>query len=87
MNYYKIRNRKNPELFRKSDGTWNNSGKVYDTLGKLRAIITQHLNSSSDYYRRQLDDWEIVEFEVRVKEVKQLHEIVTADKIFKLLKK
>ena len=87
MNYYKIRSRKNPELFRKSDGTWNNSGKVYDTLGKLRAIITQHLNSSSDYYRRQLDDWEIVEFEVRVKEVKQLHEIVTADKIFKLLKK
>lgn len=87
MNYYKIRSRKNPELFRKSDGTWNNSGKVYDTLGKLRAIITQHLNSYSDYQRRQLDDWEIVEFEVRVKEVKQLHEIVTADKIFKLLKK
>lgn len=87
MNYYKIRSRKNPELFRKSDGTWNNSGKVYDTLGKLRAIITQHLNSYSDYQRRQLDDWEIVEFEVTVKEVKQLHEIVTADKIFKLLKK
>lgn len=86
LTYYKIRNKHNPDQFRKSDGTWNNTGKVYDTLSKLRATITQHLNSYSDYRRRQLADWEIVEYEVRVKEVKQLHEIVKPEKIFDLLK-
>ena len=87
MNYYKIRSKKNPELFRKADGSWNASGKVYDTLGKLRAIVTQHLNSRSDYMFRQLDDWEIVEYEVLVKEVKQLHDVIKPEKIVDLLKR
>jgi len=85
--YYKIRKKSDPTLFRKADGTWNQSGKVYDTLGKLRAIITQHMNSSSDYYRGKLQDWEIVEFEVCVKEVKQLIDIVDPKKVWDLLKK
>ena len=87
LTYYKIRSKKNPELFRKADGSWNQSGKVYDTLGKLRAVITQHMNSTSEYYRGKIQDWEIVEFEVRVKEVKQLIDIIDKKKIFELLKK
>ena len=87
LTYYKIRNKKNPELFRKADGSWNQSGKVYDTLGKLRAVITQHMNSTSEYYRGKIQDWEVVEFEVRVKEVKQLIDIIDKKKIFELLKK
>ena len=87
LTYYKIRSKKNPEMFRKADGTWNTSGKVYDTLGKLRSIITMHLNSSSDHLRSKLHDWEIVEYEVRVKEVKQLHHIVKPEKVFELLKR
>ena len=87
MIYYKIRNKNDPELFRKADGTWNKLGKVYDTLGKLRTVITFHLNSTSEYQRNQLNNWEIVEYEVQVKEVKQLHEIVKPEKIFALLKK
>ncbi len=87
LTYYKIRSKKNPELFRKADGSWNNSGKVYDTLGKLRAIITQHMNSTNEYYREKIQDWEIVEFEVRVREVRQLIDIVDKKKIFELLKK
>ena len=87
LTYYKIRRKSNPELFRKADGSWNQSGKVYDTLGKLRAVITQHMNSSSDYYRGKIHDWEIVEFEVQVKEVKQLIDIVDPKKIWGLLKK
>ena len=87
MLYYKIRSKTNPELFRKADGTWNKSGKVYDTLGKLRAIITQHLTSNSEYHREKTQDWEIVEFEVHVKEVKQLHEVMDPAKVFKLLTK
>ena len=87
LTYYKIRSKKDPELFRKADGTWNSSGKVYDTLGKLRAVITQHMNSTSEYYRGKIQDWEVVEFEVHVKEVKQLIDIIDKKKIFELLKK
>ena len=87
LTYYKIRSKSNPDQFRKADGSWNSSGKVYDTLGKLRAVITQHMNSTSEYYRGKIQDWEIVEFEVRVKEVKQLVDIVDKKKIWDLLKK
>jgi hypothetical protein len=87
LTYYKIRRKSHPELFRMSNGSWNKSGKVYDSLGKLRAIITQHMNSTSDHYRAQLQDWEIVEFEVQVREVRQLIDVVDPKKIWNLLKK
>ena len=87
MIYYKIRKKSDPTQFRKADGSWNQSGKVYDTLGKLRATITNHMNSTSEYHRRQLQDWEIVEFEVQVKKVKQLIDVIDPKKIWELLKK
>ena len=87
LTYYKIRKKSDPELYRLADGRWNKSGKVYDTLGKLRSVITSHMNSTSDYYRRQIQDWEIVEFEVQVKEVRQLIDIVDPKKVWDLLKR
>ena len=87
MIYYKIRSKKNPELFRKSDGTWNKSGKVYDTLGKLRTTITLIMNNSYGSVREQVDDWEIVEFEVVEKEVKQVHEVIKPERLLQLLSK
>jgi len=87
LTHYKIRRRSDPTQFRKADGTWNTSGKVYDTLGKVRAVITQHMNSTIDYYRQQIQDWEIVEYEVRVREVRQLIDVVDPKKIWNLLKK
>jgi hypothetical protein len=87
LTYYKIRKKSDPTLFRKSDGTWNQSGKVYDTLGKLRATITNHMNSYSEYQREKLKDFEIVEYEVRVKDVKQLIDIIDPKKVWDLLKK
>ena len=87
LTYYKIRSKKEPELYRLADGRWNKSGKVYDTLGKLRSVITSHMNSTSEYHRAKIQDWEIVEFEVRVREVKQLIDIVKPEKVWDLLKK
>ena len=87
MIYYKIRKKSDPTQFRKSDGTWNGSGKVYDTLGKMRAVITQHMNSQNEWYRRQLDDWEYVEYEVLEREVKQLFDIVDKKKVWEILKR
>lgn len=87
MIYYKIRKKSDPTLFRKADGSWNGSGKVYDTLGKMRAVITQHMNSQNEWYRRQLDDWEFVEYEVREREVKQLIDVVDKKKVWEILKR
>ena len=87
LTYYKIRKKSDSTLFRKADGTWNRSGKVYDTLGKLRAVITNHMNSYYDYQREKIQDWEIVEYEVRVKEVKQLIDVVKPEKVWDLLKR
>ena len=87
LTYYKIRKKSDPTQFRKSDGTWNQSGKVYDTLGKLRTVITQHMNSRSEYHRSQIQDWEFVEYEVSVKEVKQLIDVVKPERVWELLKK
>lgn len=87
LTYYKIRSKTNPEMFRKADGTWNTAGKVYDTLGKLRSTITLNMNSYSDYTREKVKDWEIVEFEVRVKAVKHLADVIDPKKLFELLGK
>lgn len=87
MTYYKIRSKKNPELFRKADGSWNKSGKVYDTLGKLRSTITLNMNSYSEYTREKVKDWEIVEFEVREVAVKHLADVIDPKKLFELLGK
>ena len=87
LTYYKIRKKSAPEMFRMANGSWNKSGKVYETLGKLRATITYNMNSSSDYTREKVQDWEIVEFEVRVKEVKQLVDVIDKKKIWEMLKK
>jgi hypothetical protein len=54
MIYYKIRKKSDPTQFRKSDGSWNGSGKVYDTLGKMRAVITQHMNSQNEWFLQHL---------------------------------
>jgi hypothetical protein len=86
LRYYKIRKKSDPALFRKADGTWNQSGKVYDTLGKLRAVITQHMTSRDPNTRQHIQNWEIVEFEVHVKEVKQLIDVVDPKKVWNLLK-
>lgn len=87
MIYYKIRSKKNPDFFRKSDGSWNKSGKVYDTLGKLRATITNKLNSYYGSVREEVDDWEIVEFEVVERDVKQVHELIKPERLMQLLSK
>ena len=87
MIYYKIRKKSDPTMFRKADGSWNQSGKVYDTLGKLRATITMNMNSSSEYVREKVQDWEFIEYEVRIKEVRQLIDVVDKKKVWEMLKR
>ena len=87
MIYYKIRKKSDPTQFRKADGSYNGSGKVYDTLGKLRSVITMHMNAGNEYYRNQLQDWEFVEYEVVEREVRQLIDVVDKKKVWEMLKR
>lgn len=85
MKFYKIRSKKNPELYRLGgvDSRWNKSGKTWDTLGKLRSMITNTINNQ--YRSEELSDWEIVEYEVTEVSAKPLNEVMSAENLKKLL--
>lgn len=81
MKYYKLRSQKNPELFRKTDGSFNTSGKVYDTLGKLRSFLTTHIRNQKGLPA----DLEVVEYEVKEVSIKRLDEVITKDRLLELI--
>ena len=83
--YYKIQNKVNPKLFRTSDGRWKETGKIYDTIGKLRAVITRHMSSYYNAERIKVNDWNIVEYEVTVKAVKEVADVIDPKKLIKML--
>ena len=85
MRYYKIASRSRPELFRKGGiyPSWNKTGKTWDTLGKLRAMITMVMNGG----RENIDDWQIIEYRVEVESVKSVSDVITQEKLVDLLKR
>ena len=86
MIYYKIRN-KNTGLFHKGGvyEVWSKNGKVWDTLSKLRAMLT--MNTPGPYNRgKDMSDWEIIEYEVIEKCVKLPHEVMDPKKTLEILK-
>lgn len=88
MIYYKIRLKNNPELFVKGTPAYHSTdstGRIFQTLGSLRSFITQVMNSR--HRHTEISNWEIVELEMVVKDVKGVHEIVTPKRIKELLMK
>lgn len=93
MIYYLIRH-KNTGLFLKGtpeDHKYYKDGRVFQTLGKLRSFLTIVMKSDQFYNKRdngnrnRLADWEIVELETVIKEVKGVHEVIKPDKLIELL--
>jgi hypothetical protein len=94
--FYKIRN-KNTGMFSKGgmrksstdDVEWSRQGKTWDTLGKLRSHLNQHLNydgSKGSYYKAtDMSHWEVVEYHVTEAEAKGIHEVLAAKTIVKML--
>ena len=85
--HYKVRKRGSyPAEY--SKGTmyrqWSTKGKTFDTLGKLRSFLTRCMHD--DYMLKTMHEFEIVELEVRVHNIKEVHEIVKPEKIVELLK-
>lgn len=82
MTFYKIGSHRYPGMYRMASGRWNKSGKVYDNLGKVRQLITLKIKHGRDEIR----DWFVVEFHVTQGATRNLHEIVTAERLMDYLK-
>ena len=88
MIYYKIRRKSNPEQFVRGTPTYHNydsTGRIFQRLGQLRTFLTGAMGHP--YKKIDISDWEIVELEMVVKEVKGIHEVLTPKKIKELLLK
>ena len=86
MKVYKVRHAET-KLYRRAGvyTRWDSVGRTWDTIGKLRSMITTALNN--DYSNNDFGNWEVVEYEVTEHAVRPLHEVVTANKLMELMKK
>lgn len=94
--FYKIRYKDDIEKYVKgtpSYQSFDKTGRTFQTLGQLRTFLTGVMNEDSNYskyhngHRNRVANWEIVELEVTEKDVKDIHEVLTAKKIKELLMK
>lgn len=85
---YKIESRSRPGYFRGAGifryTSWNKTGKIWDTLGKLRSLITTIINGGN---ADQFEDWEIVEYEMLEVARYRVDEIVRPEVLTKILSK
>jgi hypothetical protein len=91
--FYKIRHKKTGRYSKggtyvNAEGTnshWGEkSGKTWDTMGKLRAHITSHINRY--YGATDMSEWEVVEYKCMPTDTKMVHEIVTPKQLLLMLK-
>lgn len=93
--YYKIRYKDDPEKYVKGTPAYQSSdktGRIFQTLGQLRTFLTGVMSTDSSYTKHgvpknRVADWEVVELEMVVKDVKGIHEVITAKKLKELLMK
>jgi len=85
---YKIRLKNNPDKYVRGTPSYistDTQGRIFQTLGRLRMFLNSVM---SDRNRSgNISNWEIVELEVVIKEVKGVHEIITPEKLVELLKR
>jgi len=88
MIYYKIRSKDNPVMFVSGTPDYNrydNIGRIFQKIGGLRSFLTMVMNNQNQSHK--ISEWEIVEIEMVVKEVKGVHEVITQKKLMELLTK
>lgn len=88
MIYYKIRKKSDQGLFVKGTPVYHSydkTGRIFQSLGGLRTFLTGVMNNS--YKSTDVTEWEVVELELAVKEVKEVHEVITAKRLIALLSK
>jgi hypothetical protein len=87
MKVYKVRHAET-KLYRTAGVRtyWNRVGKTWDTLGKLRTMITCAITDDRSS-KHDFSNWEVVEYEVIEQNVRPVHEMITANKLLELIKK
>lgn len=88
MIYYKIRCKSDPTKF--VTGTpvyhsYDSIGRIFQKIGSLRSFLTGIM--SNRHRSNEISDWEIVELEMVIKEVRGIHEVITQKKLVELLMK
>lgn len=85
---YKIRIISRPGYFVKGTPghySYDKSGRVFQTLGRLRAFLHARIN---DYGGDVIiPDWEVVSFEMTELNVQPVSEVISAAQLVKMLKK
>ena len=87
MIYYKIQ-LKGTGTFLKGTPSYysfKKDGRVFQTLGSLRTFITGAIKNNRT--SQQLGNWQIVEYQLAVHAVKDIHEVIKPEKLIELLKK
>jgi len=85
---YKIRLKSNPELYVRGTPGYNTTdkqGRIFQTLGRLRMFLNSVLSDRRE--SNKISNWEIVELEVVIKEIKGVHEVIAPEKIIEILKR
>jgi hypothetical protein len=88
MIYYKIRSKDNPEWYVTGTPRYNSytfSGRIFQKIGQLRTFLTLVMNDQ--LLNHKISEWEVVEIEMVIKEVKGVHEVITQKKLIELLTK
>jgi len=73
--------------------SYDKTGRIFQKIGQLRTFLTGVMNSDSYYSRKgntprnRVAEWEVVELEMIVKDVKGVHEVITAKKLKELIMK
>lgn len=87
---YKIRYKDNPTQYITGTPYYqssNKDGRIFPTLGKLRTFLTGVMKVDADGDRNRVANWEVIELEMVEKDVKDIHEIITAKKLKELIMK
>lgn len=96
MIYYKIRYKDDKEKYVKGTPHYQSSdktGRVFQSLGQLRTFLTGVINSDAGQNQynntniNRISEWEVVELEMVIKEVKGVHEVITQKKLVELIMK
>lgn len=90
--YYKIRKKDDPEMFVKGTPyylSYDKTGRIFQKIGQLRTFLTSVMNADhrGDESRNRVADWEVVELEMIERDVKGVHEVITAKRLKELIMK
>ena len=63
--------------------SWTKIGKTWGSLRTLRSHLSQHIGN--EYRKTDTSAWQVVEIEIREVNLLELHEVVTAERMLKIL--